>query len=254
MIPAYDARMLKPTVQLCDDLEAVSRNTAQRIIRAVSLKPDLLLCPASGFTPLRTYELLAEHAKHHADDFRSLRVVKLDEWGGLRPDDPGSCEQQIASLVMSPLGITSDRYFGFASNAADPHAECEKIRRRLASEGPIDLCVLGLGMNGHIAMNEPAAFLQADAHVAALTVSTLRHPMLADMRSKPAFGLTLGMSEILASREILLLVSGQAKREPLKKLLSRQITTNFPASFLWLHQNWTLLCDRESAGDLKLNP
>jgi galactosamine-6-phosphate isomerase len=246
--------MIKPTIQVCDDLEAVSRNAAQRILHALSRKPDLLLCPASGFTPLRTYELLAEHAAQHAADFRSLRVVKLDEWGGLAPDDPGACEAQIKTLVMGPLGITADRYFGFASNAADPQAECERIRRRLATEGPIDLCVLGLGMNGHIAMNEPAAFLQASAHVASLTESTLRHPMLADARSKPAFGLTLGMADLLASREILLLVSGAAKREPLRKLLRREITTNFPASFLWLHPNWTLLCDRESAEGLEMSP
>jgi galactosamine-6-phosphate isomerase len=252
MIPAYDARMLKPTVQLCDDLEAVSRNAAQRIVRALSFKPDLLLCPASGFTPLRTYQLLAEHATHHADDFRSLRLVQLDEWGGLARDDPGSCERQIRTSVMNPLGIPDERFFGFASNAANPQAECERIQRRLASEGPIDLCVLGLGMNGHIAMNEPSSFLQAQAHIASLAESTLHHPMLADTSSKPVFGLTLGMTEILTSREILLLVSGAAKREPLRKLLGREITTHFPASLLWLHSNWTLLCDRESAEGLEL--
>ena len=102
-------------------------------------------------------------------------------------------------------------------------------------------------------MNEPAPFLQAEAHVASLTESTLRHPMLADSKSKPVFGLTLGMAEILTSREILLLVSGAAKREPLRKLLRREITTHFPASFLWLHPNWTLLCDRESAEGLDVD-
>lgn len=245
--------MTKPTIQVCDDLESVSQNAALRVLQALTRKPDLLLCPASGFTPLRTYELLAEHAAHHSDGFRSLRVVKLDEWGGLAPDDPGACEAQIKKLVMAPLGITADHYFGFAGTAADPEAECARIRRRLASEGPIDVCVLGLGTNGHIAMNEPSSFLQAEAHVASLTESTLRHPMLADTPTKPAYGLTLGMTEIMTSREILLLVSGVAKREPLRKLLRREITTNFPASFLWLHPNWTLLCDRESADGLDLS-
>lgn len=252
MIPAYDGRMLKPTVQLCDDLEVVSRTAAQRILGALSRKPDLLLCPASGFTPLRTYELLAEHATHHADDFRSLRLFQLDEWGGLARDDPGSCERQIRTSVMNPLGIPDERFFGFASATANPEAECERIQRCLASEGPIDLCVLGLGMNGHIAMNEPSPSLRAQAHTASLAESTLHHPMLADTSSKPAFGLTLGMTEILSSREILLLVSGAAKREPLRKLLGREITTQFPASLLWLHSNWTLLCDRESAEGLEL--
>jgi len=107
-------------------------------------------------------------------------------------------------------------------------------------------------MNGHIAMNEPGASLQTSAHVARLTEATLAHPMLANTRSKPGFGLTLGMAEILASREILLLVNGANKREPLRRLCQREITTEFPASFLWLHPNWTLLCDRAAVEGLNL--
>src|SRR3982751_1173372 len=103
--------MAKPTIQVCDDLESLSRSAAQRILTALTRKPDLLLCPASGFTPLRTYALLAEHARQRAETFQSMRVVKLDEWGGLAANDPGACEQQIKTLVMAPLGITADRYF-----------------------------------------------------------------------------------------------------------------------------------------------
>jgi galactosamine-6-phosphate isomerase len=145
------------------------------------------------------------------------------------------------------------RYFGF-QGAADPEAECERVRRRLETEGPIDLCVLGLGLNGHVGMNEPAPMLRPAAHVASLTETSLRHTMLADARSRPTHGLTLGMAEILASHQILLLVSGVTKTEPLRKLLRREITTEFPASLLWLHSNWTLLCDRDAAGGLDLNP
>ena len=98
-----------------------------------------------------------------------------------------------------------------------------------------------------VAMNEPAQSLRPQTHVAQLTEATLLHPMLAESKEKPPFGLTLGMTEILASREILLLVSGANKRNPLQKLLQSEVTTEFPASLLWLHANWTLLCD-QSAG------
>jgi galactosamine-6-phosphate isomerase len=74
--------------------------------------------------------------------------------------------------------------------------------------------------------------------------------MLANARSRPTCGLTLGMAEILAAREILLLVSGPAKRAPLQRLLQCEVTTEFPASFLWLHPNWTLLCDAAAAEGL----
>lgn len=239
---------------VCDDPESMSRKAAERVLNALAGKPDLLLCAAGGSTPLRTYQLLAEHHARKPDAFRSLRVVKLDEWGGIEMDDPGSCEGQLRTHLVNPLGLAEERYFGFRSNPANPEAECERIRRRLASEGPIDLCVLGLGMNGHVAMNEPAPSLKPVAHVGRLTESSLRHPMLANSRTAPTYGLTLGMAEILASREIVLLVSGASKREPLQRLLRREITTEFPASFLWLHPNRTLLCDREAAEGLDLKP
>src|SRR5262249_48201744 len=111
----------------------------------------------------------------------------------------------------------------------------------------IDLCVLGLGVNGHIGMNEPAPSLQPEAHVARLAATSLRHSMLKNSRRAPTYGLTLGMAEILSSREILLLVSGANKRQPLRRLMSRELTTEFPASFLWLHPNWILFCDHDAA-------
>jgi galactosamine-6-phosphate isomerase len=243
---------MNPLIRVFDDHESMSRQVAERVLNALANKPDLLLCAAGGSTPLRTYELLAEHRARQPDLFHSMRVVKLDEWGGIAMDDPGSCDRQIRTHLISPLGVSEDRHFGFMSDPPEPQAECDRIRSRLASEGPIDLCLLGLGMNGHVAMNEPAVSLQPVSHVAQLTETTLSHPMLADTKSKPRFGLTLGMAEILSSSEIILLVSGAQKREPLRTLLRRQITTAFPATFLWPHPNWTLLCDRAASEGLHL--
>src|SRR5262252_2076623 len=129
-----------------DNHDAMSREAAQRIVTALSAKPDLLLCTAGGTTPLRTYQLLAEHHAREPELFRSLRVVKLDEWGGLKMSDAGSCESQLRKHLLEPLDLPNARYFGFTSNPTDPEAECERVRSRLKAEDPIDLCVLGLGM------------------------------------------------------------------------------------------------------------
>jgi galactosamine-6-phosphate isomerase len=234
--------------------DAISREAARRILAALAAKRDLLLCAAGGSTPARTYELLAEAYAREPKSFRSLRVLKLDEWGDLRMDDPGSCERQLRTQLIGRLALRGRRYFGFRSDAPDPELECKKVRDRLAAEGPIDLCVLGLGINGHIGMNEPASSLQPLTHVAQLSKISMQHPMLSKSRRLPSYGLTLGMSEILASREILLLVSGPKKRRPLEILSTREITTQFPASFLWLHPNWTLLCDRDAAAGAAHHP
>jgi len=237
-----------------ESYEAMSRQAAQRILSALAGKADLLLCAAGGSTPTRTYQLLAESLAQNPGAFHSLRVLKLDEWGGIEMDDPGSCETNLRTHLVGPLGVQDHHYIGFSSNPTEPQLECQRMRRWVAAEGPIDLCVLGLGVNGHLALNEPATCLLPTAHVARLSPVSLRHPMLANSPKLPVYGLTLGMAEILVSRDILLLVSGVNKREPLKRLLRREITTEFPASFLWLHPNWTLLCDQEAAQDLDLKP
>src|SRR5205823_1153862 len=102
--------------------------------------------------------------------------------------------------------------------------ECGRIARWLAANGPIDICILGLGRNGHIAMNEPAQAMTPHAHVAKLTCVSQKHSLLRRLKKKPRCGLTLGMADILRSRKILLLVSGRHKRAALKKLLSPRIT------------------------------
>ncbi len=245
---------MKPgsSTQIGADHESVSRQAAEKILAALHKKRDLLLCAAGGSTPSRTYELLVESYQQNPEAFQYLRIVKLDEWGGISMDDPGSCEVQLQRELLKPLGVGPERYFSLESNAASPELNCQKMRDCLAAIGPIDLCILGLGMNGHIGMNEPAAVLQPRTHVAQLTEVSLRHPMLGSSRAVPSYGLTLGMAEILASQEILLMVTGQKKREALRRLLQREIGTDFPASFLWLHSNCSLLCDREAAPEESL--
>jgi len=242
------------TVWIADDQEALNREAARRILQALTAKPGLLLCAAGGSTPTRAYQLLAENHASNPRAFQSLRIVKLDEWGGIAMDDPGSCETQLRKFLVNPLGVSVDRYVGLRNDVETPELECERIRSRLATEGAIDLCVLGLGINGHLGMNEPGLSLQLGPHVARLSEISLRHPMLANSHTQPTYGLTLGMGDIMASHEILLLVSGANKRDPLHRLMQRANTTQFPASLLWLHPNCHLLCDRGAAQALKPPP
>lgn len=191
---------------------------------------------------MRTYQLLAEQGAREPSLFAKCRVIKLDEWGGLPPGDPATCEEQLRAALISPLRL-DDRYIGFESQPHDPNAECARIATWLEQHGPIDMCVLGLGVNGHIGFNEPAAFLEPHAHVAQLSQASLEHAMLRQTKHRPAYGLTLGIADLLQSRQVLLLATGSAKREPLDRLLAGPITTDFPASLLQLHPNAVILCD-----------
>jgi galactosamine-6-phosphate isomerase len=233
--------------------EEMSRQAAELILANLRENPRLLLGAATGSTPTRTYELLAETARREPALFREMRLVKVDEWGGLAMDDPATCEVYLRKKLVEPLGISSDRYIAWNSNSPDPKAECIRIGLAVR-ERPIDLCVLGLGVNGHLAFNEPGSSLATRPHLARLSATSLGHPMLRESRGKPTFGLTLGMADILHSRRILLLVSGRHKAEQLWRLINDAISTQFPASFLQLHSNLTILCDAAAASQLNSPP
>jgi len=229
----------------------MSRAAADFLIAELRRKSDLLLCTATGASPTRIYQLLAEERGRSAELFHRLRILKLDEWGGLAMDDPGSCEFYLQQHVLGPLGVSKDRYMGFQSQPRGPEAECARIRSWLNGNGPIDVCVLGLGINGHLAMNEPADALKPFAHVAQLAQTTLAHSMLAQSARKPSYGLTLGLTDIFHAKKIVLPVSGTQKSEQLARLMNGEISTQFPASLLRLHPAVTCFCDGDAASKLR---
>jgi galactosamine-6-phosphate isomerase len=233
-------------VEVVEDPERLGVRAASRIAAAVRARPSLLLCAASGSTPTATYERLAAKARRAPGAFARLRVLKLDEWLGLPADHPATCEADLRAHLVGPLGVTADRYLAFRADR-DPERECARVRRALQRWGRIDVCVLGLGRNGHVGMNEPAPALRAGPHVARLRPTTRAHPMLRGLARRPTHGLTLGMADILRSWSVLLLVSGRHKRGPLRRLLEGPVTTAFPASLLALHPDATVICDREAA-------
>jgi galactosamine-6-phosphate isomerase len=191
-----------------------------------------VFCPASGNSPTGAYGQLAARADEL--DTRTLKVLKLDEWAHLPIQHSGSCESYLQQHILQPLSISDDNYTGFNSDAADADAECSRIHHYLAGTGPINLCVLGLGLNGHIAFDDPAEALKPHAHLAQLSEASLAHGMVKGI-SGLSHGYTLGMADILQARTILLIVNGRHKAAILQQLLTQRITTQLPASLLWLH-------------------
>ncbi len=232
----------------------MSQEAAAFVCRELAQRPDLLLCVAAGGTPTRAYQLLAARYTLEPALFEQLRVLQVDEWCGLAPGSPVTCRADLQTKLLGPLRIPPGRYKGFRTDAPSREAECDRVARWLAAHGPIDICILGLGVNGHVAMNEPAAAMTPRAHVAELTQSSRQHALLKPLAKKPRYGLTLGMGDILRSGRILLLVNGKRKRPALSRLMKPRITTRFPASFLWLHRDATVLCDREAVAALPVRP
>lgn len=233
-------------ITYCKDTQQMSRQAGSLVLAEIEKKNDLLLCAATGHSPEGLYSELERKSKTDPSTFKKLRVLKLDEWGGLPDNHPSSCEYFLRKLLLEPLNIPSERYISFESDPSDPEKECERIQSELDRHGPVDLSILGLGRNGHLGLNEPGVQLEPHCHVARLSVSSLQHSMLHSTEFKPRYGLTLGMQDILASKKILLLISGMGKGPVIREFLKREVSTQLPASFLWGHPDVACYIDRSS--------
>jgi len=214
------------------------------VISEIEKKKNLLLCGATGNSTTGLYEELVDKSKSDKTFFEELRILKLDEWGGVPETNPVSCEYYLRTRLLNKLEIPSERYISFDPNPSDPVEECKRIQSVLDRHGPIDICLLGLGKNGHIGFNEPGSYLEPFCHVANLSEESLQHSMVRSMDQKPKFGLTLGMRDILDSRKIIFLITGKGKEQVIEKLLHRKVSVNLPASFLWLHNNVECVIDQ----------
>ena len=229
-----------------DTYSAMSEGAADLLVADLKRKGDLLVCSATGASPLGFYQRLIKTYQSDADLFDGMRILKLDEWGGIPMSDPDSCHSYIQKNILGPLKISSDRFIEFNSEAVNVAEECNRVQQTVGETGPIDFCILGLGKNGHLGLNEPADFLQGDCHIAKLTGSTVQHSMVRSMPQTPTFGMTVGLKDIFDSKKILLLITGSGKQDAIKRLMTKEITTQLPASFLWLHSNVECLVDKTS--------
>lgn len=235
------------TLHIAKDYDSMSRAAERFVAKEIRRKCNALICLATGESPEGLYRLMGERFQTDSGLFSQARFVKLDEWGGLAMNDPGSCEAYIQQRILRPLRVERGRYFGWRSRPKDPEAECRRVADWLAANGPVDINILGVGRNGHLGLNEPAAVLQAGPHVAILSKSSMGHSMLSSKQGAVEYGLTLGMGDLLLSRKIVLLASGRHKAVPLRRLLSGEISTRFPASLLMGHPELHVFCDEAAA-------
>lgn len=233
-------------IEVYETYEAISIRAKDIIVSNLQEHKGLTLCAATGGSPTKLYELLRKEYLLRQELFTEFNVIKLDEWGGIPMEQKGTCEEYLRRNLINPLNISDERYISFQSNPKDPINECVRIQNKIDKIGAIDVCILGIGTNGHIALNEPQDFLNPYCHVTELSNTTLMHPMISEEKDKPTYGMTLGMAEILKSKQIVLLISGINKKNITEKFLSKKITTKLPASFLWLHPNVFCLITKDA--------
>ncbi len=232
-------------VRLLEDYESMSTYAADLIIDRCGCNPELVLGLATGFSPALTYKILSQRFKAQKDLVSSLYVVQLDEWIGIGSEDTASCQHYIKNHVVSPWQLRQDQFLLLDGDPLHAGNEAEKLQTYLQSSS-LDLCILGLGRNGHLALNEPGSKQEDGSRIVNLDPISQTHSMIKNGEKLISKGITIGLSEIMDSKEIILLVTGEDKRIPFQRLMDGAPIDECPASVLAHHENWTCLVDQSS--------
>ena len=229
----------------------MSAAAAEIVAARIRAKPDAVLLLPTGTTPLGMYGRLVQLHAEEGVSFAQATFFNLDEYLGLAPDHPASYHVYMEENFYKCVDADPARVHVPDGSAPDPEAECERYEAAIREAGGVDLCVLGIGRNGHIGFNEPGAPFDSRTRVVRLAESTRRVNATDFERAQvPERAITVGMATIFEAREVLLLASGANKAHAAAAALRGEISETVPASMLQRHPNATFLLDREAASAL----
>jgi glucosamine-6-phosphate deaminase len=226
-----------------DTARAFACTAADCIADQLRHNPRLTLALPSGNTPLGLYAELVSRCKGGLMSLAEARIFNLDEYCGLASKDPRSYAAFLTERLITPLGLTSRQVRLLRGDAADLKAECRNYDAALAACGGIDVCVLGLGTNGHIAFNEPGSSRDQRTHIVRLAQST-REAHAGQAFSQwqiPTHGITMGIRTLLEARHVLLLIAG-AHKQAARAALERGVQNpDWPVTSLLEHSSVTVI-------------
>ena len=244
---------IAPTVTVVHDYEAMSKRAADAVERLVSKKPDAVLSLPTGSTPLGLFDELLARVRAGKIDFSRAHLFCLDEYVGVNREDPNSLTGFLDRSFLHGAGFDPDRVHVLPAEADDLDAAAAAYEAELRDVGGLELVILGLGPNGHIAYNEPGSTADSRTRVLTLTAESIlqAEAYWEESVATPHRAITMGVATLLEAREIILIVSGAAKADMLRRTLMESMTTEVPASFLRMAgDRLTVIADEEAAAHL----
>lgn len=237
-------------VQTYPDYSELSRATADLIGSTIQKKPYSLVCIASGHTPVGVFQCLADDINSGVLDASKVTFVSLDEWLGIDPSDPGSCISMLRKDFFSKVNLREQQIEMFDVDA-DPIGECARVNDLIAANGGLDVMLVGIGLNGHIGMNEPGTSFRSYAHVSALAEET----KISGQKyfSKPTTlskGITLGLRHFAECRLPILMANGTKKAAIINQVINSKPTEQIPATIVHNIPQALVMIDAEAAGEL----
>jgi glucosamine-6-phosphate deaminase len=234
------------------DYKSVCQEAAKQIADLIKKKPDCVLGLATGSTPVGVYKELIRMHKEEGLDFSHVKTFNLDEYVGLPKEHDQSYFYFMCENLFNHINI--DRRLVHIPNgmADDIEQECLNYEEIIKRAGGIDLQILGIGSNGHIAFNEPLSSLGSRTRIKTLTDKTRRDNarFFDSTDDVPKYAITMGVGTIMDSKSIILLASGSNKALAIAKTIEGPITAMVPATMVQMHRNAIILIDKDSSGEL----
>jgi len=234
------------------DYAELSSRAAQIVARHVVPHPTSVLGLATGDTPVGTYEKLVQFFHQGLVTFSGVTTFNLDEYHGLPTDHPQAFGRYLRDKFLHETDVLPENIYLFDGLARDADEECRRYEAAIAGHGGLDLVMLGLGTNGHVAFNEPASEWGLETRLVRLAEDTRRRaaPRFGGLDNAPTHAMTIGIGAIMRARRLLLLVSGTEKAQILEAALWGPVTPTVPGSILQLHPDLIVIVDQKLASGL----
>ena len=228
---------------------------ASIFIDQVKRNPKTVLGLATGSTPVKMYKLLAEACKEGSVSFKDCQSFNLDEYLGLAPEHDQSYHYFMKTQLFDHIDIDQAKTHVPDGLAKDIAASCQAYEDAIKAAGGIDIQLLGIGSDGHIAFNEPGCSLACRTHSQVLTQQTINDNARLFFQGRvdevPTQAVTMGIGSIMDARKVVLLAFGKGKQDAIAGLVEGPVTAMCPCSALQYHNDCIVICDEEAAGKLR---
>lgn len=208
---------------------------------------------ATGSTPLGVYRYFIDNYQAQKVSFRQVKAFNLDEYVGLTPSHPRSFASAMKNELFSHIDILPENINALDGSKEDMIQECQRYES-LIDANPIDIQILGIGMDGHIAYNEPGSPLDGACHVVDLHQESIESSLdygFDHIEDVPTQGVTQGIGTIMKAKQLIMMAKGEKKADLVKRMIYGEVTSDFPSSIIQRHPNVIVCLDRSAASQLK---
>lgn len=240
-------------IYILEDYEAVSKKASQMLSAQVTLNPKSVLGLATGSTPELMYKYLVAMYQNDLIDFSEVTTFNLDEYYNISKDNEQSYYYYMNKHFFDHVNIDRNNINIPSGFVDDIEKFCEEYDEAIFNAGKIDFQVLGIGTNGHIGFNEPDVHFEAGTHLVTLDKKTIEanSRFFANKDEVPKKAISMGIRNIMQSKIVLLLATGENKIEAIEEMLFGEVTPNLPASILQVHNNVTVIVDNVIGDKIK---